>query len=71
MSESKTRTSRVDGGRKTEERFDDEFTEPNWLSIPDSVIDRHPELESYLIYSDKNGDLQTYVSEGFEEMLVD
>jgi len=37
MSESKTRTSRVDGGRKTEERFDDEFTEPNWLSIPDSV----------------------------------
>ena len=40
MSESKTRTSRVDGGRKTEERFDDESTEPNWLSIPDSVIDR-------------------------------
>ena len=31
----------------------------------------HPELESYLIYSDKNGGLQTYVSEGFEEMLVD
>jgi hypothetical protein len=26
--------------RVEEERFDEEFTEPNWLSIPDSVIDR-------------------------------
>ncbi len=26
--------------RVEEERFDEEFTEPNWLSIPDSVVDR-------------------------------
>jgi hypothetical protein len=32
---SEARKSRVE-----EERFDEEFTEPNWLSIPDSVIDR-------------------------------
>jgi hypothetical protein len=40
MSESKARKSRVDGGREAEERFDEEFTEPNWLSIPDSVVER-------------------------------
>jgi|TARA_R110002126_G_scaffold68513_1_gene173503 hypothetical protein len=32
---SEARKSRVE-----EERFDEEFTEPNWLSIPDSVVDR-------------------------------
>ena len=32
---SEARKSRVE-----EERFDEEFTEPNWLSIPDSVDDR-------------------------------
>jgi hypothetical protein len=40
MSESKARNSRVDEGREAEERFDEEFTEPNWLSIPDSVVGR-------------------------------
>lgn len=34
------RTSRTDTERETEERFDEEFTEPNWLSIPDKVADR-------------------------------
>jgi len=35
MSETKARKNRVE-----EERFDEEFTEPNWLSIPDSVVAR-------------------------------
>ena len=37
---SEARKSRETTGRVNEERFDEDFAEPNWLSIPGAVIDR-------------------------------
>lgn len=37
---SEARKSREMTGRVNEERFDEDFSEPNWLSIPGQVIDR-------------------------------
>jgi FAD:protein FMN transferase len=33
------------------------------------ILNDHPELEVYLIFSDENGNLQIYMTEGFEMML--
>lgn len=36
-----------------------------------ALLENHPELEAYLIYSDNKGNLQVYMTEGFKSIIAD
>src|SRR5690606_31087656 len=41
------------------------------LEKSQDIIDRHPELEGYIIYLDPNGQVMEFMTEGFKGMVVE
>lgn len=40
------------------------------LEGSEKFLDNHPELEAYLIYSDKDGTMQTWMTQGFSQFIL-